>query len=83
MWPSFEDIGACGVELRVELAEIVVDRCCPEHPHALALAPLDFKPLGLNDDAEALHEEDTTEDGQQQFLVDDDGTDADDAADGQ
>ena len=37
----------------------------------------------LKDDAEALQEEDATEDGQQQFLVDNNGQDGDDAANGQ
>ena len=83
MWPTFEDIGTGGIQLRVELAEIVMDRRCPEHTHALALALLDLKPLGLYDHAEAFDEEDTTEDGQQQLLVDDDGTDADNTADSQ
>ena len=60
-----------------------MDGCGAEHPHAPALALLNLEPLRLYDDAEALDEEDAAEDGQQQLLVDDDGTHADDAADGQ
>ena len=58
-------------------------RGSPEYTDTLALLLLDLEPRGLNDDAEALHEEDTAQDRQQQFLVDDHGTDTNDAADGQ
>ena len=48
---------------------------------SLAVAHLGI--VGLQDDTQALHEEDEAKQGQQQFLVYDDGCHADDAADGQ
>ena len=39
--------------------------------------------LRLDDDGDALHQEDTTEEGDEQLLMDDHGADADDAADGE
>ena len=80
---ALDDIAAVGVELTVLCAEIVVDRCAAEDAllHAMAFAHLVVP--HLQDDAEAFHKEDTAKDGQQQFLVDDDGTHGDDAADGE
>ena len=60
--PTLEDIPAGGIQLRVELAEIVVNRCGSEHTHTLSFTLVDLKHLSLYDDAEALHEEDATED---------------------
>ena len=73
MRPSFQDIRACLVELRIQATEGVVDRCGTEHTYALAFALLYLKPLCLDDNTQALNEEDTTENRQQQLLVDYDG----------
>ena len=83
MGPSLEHIGRSLVELRVELAEVVMYRGGSEHAHSAALSLLEFEPLRLNDDTQALYEEDATQDGQQQLFMDDDGTHADDAANGE
>ena len=56
--PSFEDIAAGGVELAVELAEVVVYGCCPEHAHPLSFMFVYFKHLCLNNHAQAFYEED-------------------------
>ena len=83
MWPALQDITARSIQLGVELAEIIMDRCGTEHAHPLALLLLNLKPLSLYDHTNALHEEYATEYGQQQLLVDDDGTHANDTSDGQ
>ena len=83
MRPTFQDICTGCIELGVEFAEIVVNGCGTEHTDALASTFLNLEPLCLDDHAEALHEEDTAEDGQKEFFMDDDGAHTDDAADGQ
>ena len=80
--PTFQDVSAGGVELRVQTTEIVVDRCGAEHTDALALTLLYLKPLCLDNDAQTLDEEDTAEDWQHQLLMDDQGTDTNDSANG-
>ena len=85
-------VGACHLDaasgvhllhLRHGGAEVVMDGGALEETllHALLLAPLVVE--ALDDDREALHEEDTTEDGDEQLLADDDGTHGDDATDGE
>ena len=64
LWPTLEDVPAGGIQLGVELAEIVVDRCGSEDAHTLSFPLVDLEHLSLYDDAEALHEEDTAEDQQ-------------------
>ena len=81
--PAFQNVGAGLVELRIQTAESIVDGCSTEHADTLALTLFQLEPLRLNDHAETLDEEDATEDGQQQLLMDDDSTDADDASDGE
>ena len=81
--PATEYVVGRRVELRVETAEIVVDRCGTENTDTLTLPLHQLEPLRLNDDTQALNEEDATEKGQQQLLMDDDRTDTDDAANGQ
>ena len=80
--PSLQDICRGLVKLRIELTEIIVDRRSTEHADAASLLLLVLEPLRLDDDTEALNEEDATEDGQQQFLMDDDGTHTDDTSNG-
>ena len=60
-----------------------MDRCGTEYTHPPALLFLNLKPLCLYDYTQAFHEEDATEDGEQQLLMDDDGTYTDDTSDGQ
>ena len=60
-----------------------MDGCCPEHADTLSLAFLPLEPLCLYDDAQALDEENAAQDREQQLLMDDDGANSDDAADGQ
>ena len=79
MRPSFQNISTRGVEP----TERIVNWGSPEHANALALALLNLEPLGLDDDAEALDEEDATEDNQHQLLVDNQGTYTNDTANGQ
>ena len=81
--PAFQDIGARLIQLGVELAERIVDRGRTEHSHSLAFPLLYLEPLCLDNHAEVLYEEDAAKDRQQQLLVDDDGADTDDTADGQ
>ena len=81
--PALENIGAGGIELRVQTTECIVDRGCTEHTHTFTFSLLYLKPLGLDDDAQTLDEENATKQRQQQFLVNDDSTDTDDAADSQ
>ena len=81
--PVFEDKPACGVEVLVEFPEVVMDGRGAEDPDTLAFAQLVFEVGCLDDDAETLDEENAAEDGEQQFLVDDDGTHTDDTADHQ
>ena len=63
--------------------EMVVYRCTLEEAllHAFLLAC--FLVEALNDNREALHKEDTTEDGDEQLFADDDGTHGDDTSDGE
>jgi hypothetical protein len=82
MRPAFKYVCTSGIELRVEFAESVVDWSGTEYSYSLALSFLYLKPLGLNDYAEALNKEDTTEDGEQYLLVDDNGAYSDDSANG-
>lgn len=81
--PALQDVAARGIKLGVELPEIVMDGRSPEYAHALSLALHVLEVGGLYDDAQALHQEYATQDGEQQFLVYDDGPDTYDAADGQ
>ena len=81
--PSFEHIGRSLVELRVKLTEIVMNRGSPEYTHSATFSFLQFEPLRLNDDTQALHEEDAAQDGQQQFFMNDDSTHANDSANGE
>ena len=85
-------VGACHLDaatgvhllhLRHGGAEVVMDGGALEESllHALLLAPLVVE--ALDDDREALHEEHAAEDGDEQFLADDDGTHGDDATDGE
>ena len=60
-----------------------MDRGGAEDSHALALALLYLKPLGLYDDTQTLDEEDSAKDRKQEFLMNNDGTDTDDTADRQ
>ena len=71
------------VELTLLCAEVVMDRCALEDAllHATALAEL--KVVDLQNDAEALDEEDAAEDGEHQFFVDYYCRHGDDAADGE
>ena len=64
VWPATKNIVGRGVELRVQSAEVVVDRRGAEHADALTLALHQLEPLRLYDDAEALDEKDAAEDGQ-------------------
>ena len=60
-----------------------MDRSGTEYAYSLSLTLLNLEPLGLDNDAEALDEEDATKDDQHQLLVDNQGTYTDDATDGQ
>ena len=51
-----------------------------EDAYPLALSLHELKPLRLDDYTQTFQEENAAEQGQQQLLVDDDGTYADDAA---
>lgn len=81
--PSFEDIRTCRIKLGVQSAEGVMDRGGTEHPHTPSLSLLNLKPLCLYDDTEAFDKEDTAQDREQQFLMNDDGTDTNDTTDGE
>ena len=83
MGPALQYVTRRLVELRVEFAEIIVDWRSTEHTDTLPLPLHPLEPLCLDDNAQALHKEDTTEDWQQQFLVNNNSTDADDATNGQ
>ena len=81
--PAFQNVGAGLVELRIQTAESIVDGCSTEHAYTLALTLLQLEPLSLYDDAQTLNEEDATQQGKHQFLMDDDGTHSNDATNGQ
>ena len=80
--PTLQDVSAGSVQLGVQLPESVVNRRGTEHTDSFPFPLLYLEPLGLYDYTQAFHEEDATENGQQQFLVNDDGTDTDDTANG-
>ena len=65
LWPTTQDVGRRGVELRVQTAEVVVDRRGTEHTDALAFLFHNLEPLRLDDDAQTLNEEDAAENRQQ------------------
>ena len=80
--PTFKNIGACGIELRVQTTEVVVDGCGAEHTDALAFTLLYLKPLCLDNHAQTFDKEDTAEERQHQLLMDNYGTDTNDTANG-
>ena len=75
----FEDIFAVRLELGREHAEIVVNRRALEDALLDAFSFSRFVELHLENHADAFQQEDATEDGDEQFLVDDDGEHRDDA----
>ena len=83
MGPSLQNISTGGIQLGVQFAEGIVYWRSTENPDALALSLLNLKPLRLKNDAQTFYEEDAAKDGEQQFLVYDDGTNTDDATNGQ
>ena len=81
--PVAEDVLGSGVELAVETSEGVVDGSALEHTDAFALALEELEHLSLDDDTQTFDEEDATEDGNEEFFVDDDGKDCYDTSDGE
>ena len=75
---TLDEIVAVRIQLFFRHAEVVVDRRPFEDTlfHATPLANLVVP--HLHNHGEALYEEDATENGEQQLLVDDDGADTDD-----
>src|SRR3712207_6461587 len=80
---AFHQISALRVELRILRTEVVVDGGALKDAllHAFALAQL--KVPHLQYDAEALYEEYAAENREQQFLMDDDSSNGDNAANGE
>ena len=78
----FDEVLGTWNEFALGDPEMVVDRRALEHPEFLSLLVAVLGIHDLHDDREALHEEDSTEDWQEQLLVDDDRCDGDDTADG-
>ena len=74
MGPFLQNICGGRVELRVQLAEIIMNRRSTKYTHTLAFALLVLEPLRLNNHAKTLHEKDATQDRQQQLLMDNDST---------
>ena len=62
---------------------MVMERCAFPYTHMLPPFLVELIYPGLDDDGDALHEEDAAEEGDEQLLMDDHGADADDAADGE
>ena len=81
--PPFQDIGACGIQLRVQTSERVVDGCGAENAYTLSLTLLGLEPLRLDDNTQTLDEENTAQSDEHQLFMDDDGTYTDDAANSQ
>ena len=59
-----------------------MDGSSTEYTYSLALFLHEFKPLGLDDDTQALDEEDAAQNRQQQLFMDDNGTYADNTTNG-
>lgn len=81
--PALKYVTAGFIELRVQFSEIIVNRRGTEDAHALSFSFIILETESLDHDAQTLYQEDTAKDGNEQLLVDDDGADTDDAADGQ
>ncbi len=62
---------------------MVMERCAFPYTHMLPPFLVELIYPGLDDDGEAFHQEDTAEQGYEEFLMDDHGANADDAADGE
>ena len=60
---------------------MVMDRCHQQQPPAFSVFLFCiFEPAPLQNDGNALHQEDAAQDRQQQFLSDEHGADSDDSA---
>ncbi len=81
--PVAQHIAAVFWQLLFSLSESVVNRRGTEQSYGAALALGVFEVEALQNDTQALDKENAAENGEQQLLVDDDGTHADDAANGQ
>ena len=79
----FHEILTVRVKLAVLCAEVVVYRCAFEDALLYTFALTYLIVPYLHDNAQTLDEEDSAENGQQEFLMDDDGTHSNDTADGE